>query len=148
MLLNNAQKRLTEKGIEDYYFIKSEIDEKIKLNYDADKLKQFLNRFKGIEIYQDEDDYIDFYYNDLNLTLIHNETDYRLCNSISLFDKTTDQYLFECNTIEYLKDQLEKDVFTQLSEEIVRYKDMKESTFVYNLDSKKKEIIKFIEDNL
>jgi hypothetical protein len=148
MLLNNAQKRLIDSAIKDYYFIKSEIEEKIKQNYDADRLKEYLNKLKGIEIYQDEDDYIDFYYNDLNLTIVHNEKKFELCNSVSIYDKNIEGYLFECVTIEAVEEDLKRDIYEQISQELKRYKQMKESKFSYDLESRKQEIITFILENL
>ena len=148
MLLNNTQKRLIDNAIKDYYFIKNEIEEKIIQNYDADRLKEYLNKLKGIEIYNDGDDYIDFYYNDLNLTIVHNETKFELCNSVSIFDKSIEYYLFECVTIETIEEDLKRDIYEQISLELKRYKQMKESKFSYDLESRKQEIITFILENL
>lgn len=148
MLLSKGQRQLIEKSIKDFEFIKNEITEKVKLNYDLEQIKDFLNRIKGIDICNEIDHYVDFYYNELNLSIYFDEKEIRLLDSIGIYDSSIENYLIENYTLNGVKSLLSKDIYTELIDEIKTYKELKECKANLNVSDKKRNIIKFIEENL
>jgi hypothetical protein len=152
MLLSNAQIRLTEKALKDYDFIKGEIDEKIKKGYTLKQLDDFISKFNGIEVYnlEEEEGYLDFYYNALNSSIVKSDNVISLVDNLSIYDKTTSDYVFTDVTRDYVDHMINSDVFELLCEELDNYKILKNNNFTYktNLEDRKKNIIKFIEENL
>lgn len=151
MLLTKGQRQLIEKSIKDFEFIKNEITEKVKLNYDLEKIKDYLDRLKGIDICNEIDHYVDFYYNELNLSIYFDEKEIRLLDSIGIYDSSIENYLIEYYTLDGVKGLLSKDIYAELIDEIKNYKELKglkECKANLNISDKKRNIIQFIQDNL
>lgn len=70
MFLDRRQIELVKKAIDDYNFIKEEIELRISKDYNLEEISQVLVKFKGITIENLEDyeneAYLDFEYNNIN----------------------------------------------------------------------------------
>lgn len=145
MLITNREKRIIEKGIEDYNFIKSVLD---RMNFETlEDVQNCLLRIKDIDItnLDETEGYLDFYYKDLSLCVSKSET-IKLCNCMSIWDKEIEEYLFDFNSIEYIEEQLNKDKYAQINETLNRIKDNELKGISYNWY--KEELIKFMQEML
>ena len=102
MYLDSRQKAIVKKAIEDYDFIKEEIDEKIAKGYNLEDLSIYLVRLgrKDIEItnletYKDYA-YLDFLYKDLNMCVMwERDKGIRVSSTFEIYDKENNAYIVE-----------------------------------------------------
>lgn len=160
MYLDIRQKKIVRKAIEDYDFIKSELDNKIKEDYNLEELSEFLVRFKGIEIselddYGSEDDYeseyayLDFLYNDINTCVVwEKDKGIRVSNTFEICDKEKHEYIVE----DFLTKEEYQKMLDRTREENLEYlvatlkyyesRDLKDDYECY-----KNEVISFLKEN-
>lgn len=100
MYLDERQKKIVKRGIEDYNFIKEQLEEKIKKGYTLEDLSVFLTRFKDIEITNlesyDDTAYLDFIYKDVNTYCMWTpEDNVIVSSSFEIYDKDMKEYIVE-----------------------------------------------------
>jgi len=101
MYLDNRQKAIVKKALEDYDFIKEELDEKIAKDYNLEDLSIYLNKYsKDVEItnlesYNDYA-YLDFLYKDLNMCVMwERDKGIRISATFEIYDKEKKEYIVE-----------------------------------------------------
>jgi len=101
MYLDNRQKAIVKKALEDYDFIKEELDEKIAKDYNLEDLSIYLNKYsKDVEItnlesYNDYA-YLDFLYKDLNMCVMwERDKGIRVSATFEIYDKEKKEYIVE-----------------------------------------------------
>ena len=114
MFLDRRQKEIVKAALNDYDFIKEEIEEKIQKNYNLEEISEFLVKFKGIEItgssdYEDEA-YLDFNYNNVNMYVAWNKEKGIFVNTtFEIWDADKQEYIIEdFNNKSYYKNLIEK----------------------------------------
>ena len=102
MYLDSRQKAIVKKALEDYDFIKEEIDEKIAKGYNLEDLSIYLVRLgrKDIEITNLESygdyAYLDFLYKDLNTCVMwERDKGISVSSTFEIYDKEKDAYIVE-----------------------------------------------------
>ena len=100
MFLDLRQRNLIKKAIEDYNFIKEEIEYKIKQGYSLEDLEIFLNRFKNIEITSLDtvcgESYLDFLYKDINTFVCNTqEKGTYMGTTFEIYDREKYEYIIE-----------------------------------------------------
>lgn len=101
MYLDNRQKEIVKKALEDYNFIKEEIDEKIAKDYNLEDLSIYLVRLtKDTEITNlesyDDYAYLDFLYKDLNMCVMwERDKGIRVSSTFEIYDKEKKEYIVE-----------------------------------------------------
>ena len=110
MYLDERQKKIVVDALKDYNFIKEEIENRIRQDYNLEELSKFLVRFKDIEIsnIEEYDDigYLDFIYKDVNTCVIWEyQKGLRVSNTLEIYDKEQMEYIIEdfCTIEEYEK---------------------------------------------
>lgn len=155
MILDKRQKELVKQAINDYDFIKEELQNKIAKGYNMEDLSIFLTHFKDIEISNietyDDYGYLDFLYKDINTFVIYEkdkEQQLRVSNDFEIYDKQTCEYIVE--------DYLTKDAYIELInktkeeelEELIqclKYYDSHDMELAYR--NYKDKIISFLKEN-
>ena len=108
MFLDRRQIELIKKSIEDYNFIKEEIENKIQKGFSLEEISTFLTRFKDIEITNLDgilgDRYLDFLYKDINTCVC--ETTKKgifMGTTFEIYDRLNSEYIVEdfCDIKEY-----------------------------------------------
>lgn len=100
MFLDLRQRNLIKKAIEDYNFIKEEVEYRIKQGFSLEDLEIFLNRFEGIEIIQldtvNGDSYLDFLYKDISTFICNTqEKGTYMGTTFEIYDNEKQEYLIE-----------------------------------------------------
>lgn len=100
MYLDKRQKNIVKQALNDYDFIKEELNEKINKDYNMEDLSIFLTRFKDIEITNfdiyDDFGYLDFIYKDINTCVIWSkDAGIRVSNTLEIYDKIKMEYIVE-----------------------------------------------------
>ena len=162
MFLENRQVELIKKALEDYKFMKVEIENFIErtrtedLQRDIDAIANFVSKFAGTEItnienYNTEYAYLDFNYNALNMCVKYerdNEDKIKVSERFEIYDKTTCTYIIEdfLNVEEYEKminapkEQMLADAVHDL-----KYYESKGKSYEYEEQLKK--IVVFLKEN-
>ena len=153
MYLDERKKKIVRKAIEDYEFIKEELENKIKQNYNLEELSEFLLKFKGtcienLDTDSDIECYLDFEYNDVNMCCIW-DTDkgLRVSNLYEIYDKEKEEFLSEdwLTTDDYKK-WLNKTREEELENLVVQLKYC-ECKGLVDYSSYEREIINFLKMN-
>lgn len=103
MFLDRRQIELIKQAIEDYKFMKEELEAKINKDYTMEELTNFISKFKGTEITSVEDyntdyAYLDFNYNAVNMFVQWDkEIDNKLkvSSTFEIYDRTICSYVIE-----------------------------------------------------
>lgn len=106
MFLENRQVELIKKAINDFKFMKEEIEnfmERTKEEINFKKLSDFLLKFKGVDITNIDDyhvdySYLDFMYNDLNMCIKYErevEDEIVVSKVFEIYDEKTCAYIVE-----------------------------------------------------
>lgn len=100
MFLDRRQIELIKNAIEDYNFIKEEIENKIKKGYNLEEISVFLNRFKDIEITSldsiNGDSWLDFLYKDISTCVCSTkEKGIYVGSTFEIYDKKNYEYIVE-----------------------------------------------------
>ena len=100
MFLDKRQIELIKKSIEDFNFIKEEIENKIKNGYNLEEISTFLNRFKDIEITSldciNGDSWLDFLYKDISACVCDTkEKGLYVGSTFEIYDKKNYEYIVE-----------------------------------------------------
>lgn len=163
MLFNEKEKEIVRKALKDYDFIKEEIDNRIKQNYDLNDLHKFLLEFKHIDItnieIKDDYGYLDFMYNDLNmyvgydngLGICNDELEnhkIRVSNTFEIYNKEKCEYIIEdfCTKEEYQK-YLENTKEKELQNRIDKLKYLEEKNLMSDYKAQSLYIIDFLKNN-
>lgn len=95
MILDNRRKKLIRDSINNYKFMKEEIEEKLNKNYTVEELQTFLNRFKNMDITNIETDYLDFIWEDLSICIILENNNKRVGKGFEIYDTVGKQFIVE-----------------------------------------------------
>lgn len=100
MIIDVRQRALILNAINDYNFIKEEIEHRIKKGYTLEELSSFISKFRGTEITNLEDyeeyAYLDFIYQDLNMCVCWDlEKGTYVGKTFEIFDKDNNGYVVE-----------------------------------------------------
>lgn len=100
MIIDVRQRALILNAINDYNFIKEEIEQRIKKGDDLKELSSFISKFRGTEITNLEDyeeyAYLDFIYQDLNMSIYWDlEKGTFVRKTFEIFDKDNNGYVVE-----------------------------------------------------
>ena len=153
MLLTKKEIEIVDKAIKDYEFMKYACDNLITKyytdNYDSTKIKEILERIKGVDVYCIEDGYIDFYYNGLSLCYYNNENQHYLGSGLSIWNNDAEEYIYECVDYNAIKNDIvdnknEDNIYCLLNKATEKIRENKEKN--YGTEYLKKEMIRFIED--
>lgn len=129
MYLNKRQKELVRKAIEDYNFIKEEIQYQISKGNKLEDLSKFITKFRNVEItnydeeYTDCTRYLDFNYNNVN-TFVFQNTDgiIKVSNTLEIWDNIDERYIIEdwVDLAEYedILNTPKKDILNELAVEL------------------------------
>lgn len=151
LMMGHRTKKVIEQGVYDYNFIKEELEEKIKKDYNMEELAEYLTRFKEIEITSfgdvGEEIYLDFIYKSVNAYVYYKDGVISVGKAFEIFDKdretyVIDEWLEESNYIELLNTTKEE----QLKEAILDLEFYKDNDLGELFDKKVKELIQFVRE--
>lgn len=100
MIFDEKEKEIIRKAIEDYTFIKQELEDKINKNYTLKELSDFLLKFNGITItnLDEEYGYLDFTYNDIDACIfdaLEETVKLKLYSTFRIYNSEKEKYLFD-----------------------------------------------------
>ena len=158
MYLDLRQKEIVKKALEDYDFIKEEIDEKIAKNYNLEELSKYLVRLSNdIEVSNLEDyteyAYLDFIYKDLNMCICWDvKKGIRVSSTFEIYDKTMQEYVVEDflskEDYQAMLDRSREDNLQELVATLKWYdSNNKNKAFSAAYDAQVKKIISFLKEN-
>ena len=100
MFLDMRQKQLIKNAIEDYNFIKEEVEYRIKQGFSLEDLESFLNRFDGMEITGldtiNGESWLDFLYKDISTCVCNTqEKGTFMGTTFEIYDREQHEYIIE-----------------------------------------------------
>ena len=152
MFLNRRQIELVKKAIEDYKFIKEEIDFRISKDYNLEEISQVLVKFKGVTIENLEDykytAYLDFEYNNIN-TCVSWQRDIGTCvsSTFEVFDDKEKSYIVEdFLSIKEYEELINTPKETMLSDAVADLKYYEVNNKVDSYNRQRDKIISFLKE--
>lgn len=155
IIFNEKEKEIVRKALKDYDFMKEEIDNRIKQNYDLNDLYNFLLEFKHIDItnleVHDDYGYLDFMYKDLSMSVYYDKIEnwaIQVGNTFKIYNSEKCEYIIEdfCTKEEYQK-YLENTKEKELQNRIDKLKYLEEKNLMIAYKTQSLYIIDFLKNN-
>lgn len=152
MIIDVRQRALILNAINDYNFIKEEIEHRIKKGDNLEELSSFISKFKGTEITNLEDyeeyAYLDFIYQDLNMSVCWDlEKGTYVGKTFEIFDKDNNGYVVEdFLSIEEYEKMLNTPKEQMLKDAVADLKFFERSNLKENYDIQLNKIVRFIKE--
>lgn len=152
MIIDVRQRALILNAINDYNFIKEEIEQRIKKGDNLEELSSFISKFKGTEITNLEDygqyAYLDFIYQDLNMSVCWDlEKGTYVGKSFEIFDKDNHGYVVEdFLSIEEYEKMLNTPKEQMLRDAVVDLKFFEANGYKENYDIQLDKIVRFLKE--
>ena len=158
MYIDLRQKEIVKKAIEDYDFIKEEIDEKIAKDYNLKELSKYLVKLSNdveitnLEDYHSEYAYLDFMYKNLNMYVSWDvEKGVRVSPTFEIYDKDMQEYIVDdfLSKEEYqaMLNRSREDNLEDLVATLKFYDSNKNKAYSVDYNAQVKKIINFLEEN-
>lgn len=152
MFLDRRQIELVKKAIEDYKFIKEEIELRISKDYNLEEISEVLVKFKGITIENLEDyeneAYLDFEYNHINTSVSwHRDKGVCMSSTFEIYDDKEMQYIVEdfCTIKEY-EDIIKTPKETMLANAVSELKCYESNNYKDSYNRQRDKIINFLKE--
>ena len=153
MYLDERQKKIVRNAIEDYNFMKEQLEEKIKKDYNLEELSKFLVRFKDVEITNlesyDDVGYLDFIYKDVNMCCVWTSKDnVYVSKTFEIYDRVKMEYIIEdfCTIEEYEK-MLNRTREENLNDFVAQLKWYENRGLEADYKAYSKKVISFLKEN-
>lgn len=152
MFLNKRQIELVKNAIEDYKFIKEEIELRISKDYNLEEISQVLVKFKGITIENLEDyeneAYLDFEYNNINTCVSwQRNTGTCVSSTFEIFDNKEKCYIVEdFLTIKDYEKLINTPKDRMLEDAVADLKYYESKNYVESYNKQKDKIINFLKE--
>lgn len=152
MIIDVRQRALILNAINDYNFIKEEIEQRIKKGDNLEELSSFISKFKGTEITNLEDyeeyAYLDFIYQDLNMCVCWElEKGTYVGKTFEIFDKDNNGYVVEdFLSIEEYEKMLNTPKEQMLRDAVVDLKFFEANGYKENYDIQLDKIVRFLKE--
>lgn len=152
MIIDVRQRALILNAINDYNFIKEEIEQRIKKGDNLEELSSFISKFKGTEITNlenyEEYAYLDFIYQDLNMSVCWDlEKGTYVGKTFEIFDKDNNGYVVEdFLSIEEYEKMLNTPKEQMLEDAVVDLKFFEANGYKENYDIQLDKIVRFLKE--
>lgn len=152
MIIDVRQRALILNAINDYNFIKEEIEHRIKKGYTLEELSSFIVKFKGTEITNlenyEEYAYLDFIYQDVNMSVCWDlEKGTYVGKTFEIFDKDNNGYVVEdFLSIEEYEKMLNTPKEQMLRDAVVDLKFFETNGYKENYDIQLDKIVRFLKE--
>lgn len=152
MFLDRRQIELVKKAIDDYNFIKEEIELRISKDYNLEEISQVLVKFKGITIKNLEDyeneAYLDFEYNNINTCVSwQRNTGTCVSSTFEIYDDKEQSYIVEdfCTIKEY-ESMINTPKETMLANAVAELKCYESNGYKDSYNRQRDKIISFLKE--
>lgn len=152
MFLDRRQIELVKKAIDDYNFIKEEIELRISKDYNLEEISQVLVKFKGITIENLEDyeneAYLDFEYNNINTCVSwQRNTGTCVSDTFEIYDDKEMCYIVEdfCD-VKYYEEIMNTPKETMLANAVAELKCYESNGYKDSYNRQRDKIISFLKE--
>lgn len=153
MFLDKRQIELIKKAIEDYKFIKEEIEFRINKDYNLEEISQVLVKFKGVcieslEEWTENEAYLDFEYNNIDTCVSWiRENGVQVSNVFEIYDDEEKCYVVQdFLTIEEYEKLIDTPKDKMLSDAVANLKYYENNDSLENYNNQRDKIIKFLKE--
>lgn len=152
MFLDRRQIKLIKKAIDDYKFIKEEIEFRISKDYNLEEISEILIRFKDITIENLEDcgeeAYLDFEYNNINTCVAWNkDKGIYMSNTFEIYDAKEMEYIAEdFLTIEEYEKYINTPKETMLADAVANLKYYESNNYTGSYNELRDKLINYLKE--